>query len=101
MNRKLKKCYHYLDLSYDATIEEIQTREKALIRILNVKSKEKNITFEKEKQMIKKYSEKLIDNIKNNGIPKNVHCFDTNPLWVGLAFMFAIMICFFSFYMYM
>ena len=101
MKKELKKCYHYLDLNYDATIEEIQTREKALLRILNVKSKEKNVSFEKKKELVKSYAETLITNIKNNGTPKVSHYFDSNPLWVGMTLIVAIMLCYFSFYVFM
>lgn len=100
MKKDLKKCYHYLDLHYNATIEQIQTREKALIRILNVKEKEKNVSLEKEKKLVNEFSEKLINNIKNNGTPKEPHYFESNPLWVLIALMTAAMICFFSFYAY-
>ena len=28
MEKELKKCYHYMDLRYDSTIEEIKSRQK-------------------------------------------------------------------------
>ena len=37
MEKNLKKSYQCLDLSYNATIDEVETREKALIKILTSK----------------------------------------------------------------
>ena len=37
MLKEIKKCYHLLDLPYDADIEKIKSRQKVLIKMYRAK----------------------------------------------------------------
>ena len=104
MEKNLKKGYRYLDLAYSATIDEIEARKVALIKMLKAKERDKNISCEKEIFKVENSANILIENIKNNGIPKEYHHFiASNESIVGLVivFMFAVVVCFFSFYAFL
>ena len=38
MDKEIKRCYHYMDLKYDSTIDEIKSRQKIMIKIFRAKS---------------------------------------------------------------
>lgn len=101
MEKNLKKCYHCLDLPYNATADEVETRKNALVKILNSKAEEKNKSYTKEIEKIENSAGLILTNIKNNGISEKVnHCFESSTesiicLLIVLAFVGAI--CFFSF----
>lgn len=105
MNRELKKCYECLDLPINATIEDVETRKKALIKIYNNKTIEKGISYEKQIGLVETSAVAIVENIKKNGLPnEEVHHFETS--WKGIsilfvALIFVAMICFFSFYIFM
>ena len=105
MKKSLNKCYLNLDLPYSASIEDVLSREKALIKILQSKEKEKNISCEKEIQEIEFSAKAIVENIKVNGIPnEKEHRFEaSNESIFGLfvVFAFVALICFFSFYILM
>ena len=102
MEKKLKNSYSCLDLPYNATEEEVVTRETALVKILKSKEHEENVSCEKEIDRIEKSSKYILDNIKNNGIPKEeFHRFEASKESVGamfIIFVFVLVLCFFSFY---
>ena len=105
MEKELKNSYFRLDLQYSATIEDVESRKKALIKILNMEEKEKNVSKQKEIEQVKDDCAHIIENIKNNGIPKEeCHRFEaSNESIFGLliVFAFVFMLCFFSFYAFL
>lgn len=104
MNKDLKKCYECLDLSFNATTDEVKVREKALIKIYNNKALEKGVSCDKEKGLIETSAHTIIENIKKNGIPKEeTHRFECSWKSVGILsiiLVFVAIICFFSFYIF-
>lgn len=105
MEKNLKKSYYYLDLPFNATVEDVQTREKALIKILKAEEKEKNISKQKEILTVKNSAITIIENIKNNGIPKEEsHRFESSTesiIILLLVLLFAGSLCFYSFYIFL
>ena len=101
MEKKLKVSYKLLNLSYSATQEEVETRKKAMVKILEADRDEK--TFDKIEEL-ENACETIIENIKKNGIPKEEHhLFEaSNESIIGLSIVliFVVIICFFSFYLY-
>ncbi len=69
MTKELKKAYSFLDLKYEATIEEIQTRRKILIKILRAKNIKKHKNHIEKIKKINACTELILDNIKKSGIP--------------------------------
>jgi len=102
MDKKLNKCYLVLDLPYSATIDDVMSRERALIKILNSKANEKNTSCENEIQEVKVSASTIIENIKNNGIPQEKsHRFESSNESIVALFiilLFVGLVCFFSFY---
>lgn len=101
MNKELKKCYHYMDLPYNSTVEEIKAKQDALLKINASKAKITGKSCEKELNKINNSAKSILDNIKKNGIPNIKEGF--NSSWqsicaqiIGLIFIGAI--CFASFY---
>lgn len=70
MNKKLKKCYSYLNLPYNANIDEVENNEKALIKILQTKSQKNSKRYDKKIKQVVDYSNEIIENINKFGIPK-------------------------------
>lgn len=105
MEKELKNSYFRLDLQYSATIEDVEARQKALVKILTLEEKEKNVSKKKEIEQVKDDCALIIENIKNNGIPKEkCHRFEaSNESIFGLliVFAFVFIICFFSFYAFL
>ena len=103
MEKDLKKCYQDLELPYNATIEQVEAREKALIKILSAKENNKKISYEREIGEVKISANKIVENIKKHGIPKEEnHDFEASNESVAgilIVFVFVVIICFFSFYM--
>ncbi|MBE5741473.1 MAG: hypothetical protein E7351_02990 [Clostridiales bacterium] len=101
MTKELKKCYQYLDLPYDADEEQILTREKVLIKILHAKALEKGVSYDKKVDKIVKCTNIIMENIKNNGIPKeNRHYFENSfETIISLIFAFILVgiVCVVSF----
>ena len=101
MERELKKSYKCLDLPYNATAEEVETRQKALTKMLSVESEKRGISCEKELMEIQIASKMILENIKNNGIPQEeYHKFQvSNESIISLLiiFFFVGVICVFSF----
>ena len=66
MDKDLKNGYDCLDLPYDATVEQIQAREKALTKIFLAKADEKNKSFDKQINNVKTSANLILENIKGN-----------------------------------
>ena len=101
MEKSLRKCYECLDLQFSSTIEQVEAREKALIKIFKAKEKDEKISCKKEIEEIKIAKEKIIENIIKNGVPNDkTHHFETsNESIVALIIVcFCVgLLCYFSF----
>lgn len=104
MNKELIKCYECLDLAFNATIEDIQARTKALIKIYNNKAVETGNSYDKQIGQVEASAEMMIENINKNGIPdKDFHhfkCSWQSVGWLTVALLFVGIICYFSFYIF-
>ena len=69
MDKALKKSYEYLELSYNATEDDVVTRQNAMLKILQSKSSSEKHLEEKISK-IKNSAEKIIKNLQENGLPK-------------------------------
>ena len=74
MTRELKKCYYYLDLSFNATVEQVKTQEKILIKILRAKALKKGVSQKKKIDKIVYCANMIEENIIKNGIPNFQEC---------------------------
>ena len=105
MEKNLRKSYELLYLPISSTIEQVETREKALIKVIEAKEREKNISCVKEIEKVKISSELIIKNIKENGIPteKN-HQFNSSGESVFVLFLISVcsaIFCYFTFTLFL
>ena len=106
MDNNLRKSYECLDLPINASVEQIEAREKALIKILQAKEKEENISCVEEINRVKMSKKRIISNIQINGIPKEEekHQFvasNESIFALVLVLIFTGILCFFSFYLFL
>ena len=105
MNKSLKKCYHYLDLPYNATEEDVITRENALIKILKAKETKNKVSYEEKINRVMSSANLIIENIKTNGIPNvKPHWFETSneSLFIQIAILcFVGVLCLASFIIFL
>ncbi len=70
MDKELKQYYHFMDLKYDSNIEEIKSRQKIMIKIFRAKSIKSGKSYKNEIAKVNLATNKILTNIKENGIPK-------------------------------
>ena len=91
MNKDIKKCYEILDLPMCATVEDVEARKKALIKIYNNKGMEKGISYEKQIGMVEESANKIIENLAINQTPlKENHHFECS--WGNVAILFIVLV---------
>ncbi len=94
MEKELKQSYHYMDLRYDSTIDEIKSRQKIMIKIFRAKSIKGGKSYKNEIAKVNNSTNKILANIKQNGIPKaSIFNFSSTVNEVAtLTFVLIIMI---------
>ncbi len=101
MDKELKQCYHYLDLNYDSTVEEIKSKQKIMIKIYRAKSIKTGKSYKDEIAKVNLSTNKILSNIKQNGIPKgSVFNFSSNINDIAsliFVLLIIIIICTISF----
>ena len=106
MDKNLRKSYDCLDLPISASIEQVEAREKALIKIFQAKEKEENISCSKEINRVKISKKRIISSIQINGIPKEEekHRFIASNESVFVLFLISIcagIFCYFTFTLFL
>lgn len=99
MPKEIKKCYNYLDLSYSATVEQIEEREKILIKIMRAKAIKTGKSHKAKIQEIANNANILIDYVNENGIPnKKDYMFETSSmgLFTQIFVLISVLILFTS-----
>lgn len=104
MDKNLKRCYENLDLEANASKEDVEIREKALIKLYNSKAIEKGVSYDKQIGIIESSAASIIENIKNNGAStENVHYYNSSWQsigWLLIVLAIAAMCCVFSFWLF-
>lgn len=70
MDRKIKKCYSFLNLPLNVNIDEVENNERALVKIFQMKAEKTKKNYDKQIKKIVDCSNMIIDNINKFGIPK-------------------------------
>lgn len=73
MTNDIKKYYHYMDLSYDSSEEDVISMQRSLIKIARAKNIHKGINDDREIKKINEATQNILNFIKTNGVP-NVEC---------------------------
>ena len=74
MTNQLKNCYHFLDLPFSASKEEVKQKEKILIKIQRARALKTGKTKNKKINKIVECSNLIISNIEANGTPNVKDC---------------------------
>lgn len=69
MPKEIKKCYYNLDLSYSSTVEQIEEKEKILIKLTRAKAIKNHKSYDDKIQKIIKDANTLIDYVNKFGVP--------------------------------
>ena len=78
MTKNLKKCYHFMNLRYDASPDEVRVRQKIMLKVLRAKAlKNKNFDDPKIKK-VNLCAEAILANIELNGVPTQKILFDSS-----------------------
>ena len=106
MDKNLRKSYECLDLPITASVEQVEAREKALIKILQAKEKEENISCVKEIKRVQISKKRIISSIQINGIPKeeDQHHFVASNESVFVLLLISIcagIFCYFTFTLFL
>ena len=67
METNIKKCFRYLDLPFDATKEDIELRQKIMIKMVKSKSVKDNRNYDDKIEKINFSALTLLDFIDKNG----------------------------------
>lgn len=95
MTKNLKKCYHFMNLRYDASPEEVRVRQKIMLKVLRAKAlKTKNFNNPKIKK-VNLCAEAILANIELNGVPTQKIVFDTTLDNLGTLFIAVIIMLIF------
>lgn len=70
MKAEIKRCYNYLDLPFDATIQDVELRQKVMIKIYRAKALKTNKSYQDKIDRINNSALTLIDFIDKNGVQK-------------------------------
>ena len=86
MTKNLKKCYHFMNLRYDASPEQVRVRQKVMKKILRAKAlRTKNFNNPKIKK-VNLCAEAILANIELNGVQTQNILFDTTLENLGSLF---------------
>lgn len=91
MTKEIKKYYHYLDLPYSATEEDVKVNEKARIKIIRAKAIKTGKNSIQEVHKVADASNKVIEHIKKNGVGTEHHSFVPVPERIG-TLVFALIL---------
>lgn len=88
MPKEIKKCYNNLNLSYSSTVEQIEEREKILIKLLRAKAIKTGKSSKEKIQKIATDANTLIDYVTKFGIPnKKDFMFETSQTSILAQFL--------------
>ncbi len=72
MPKEIKKYYNFMDLSYASTVEQVQEREKVMIKMLRAKAIKKNKSYNEKIDEVVVSANGIIEYIEKNGVPNKL-----------------------------
>ena len=78
MPKEIKRFYNFMDLSYSSTIEQVQEREKVMIKVLRAKAIKKKKSYNEKIAEVVTSADGIVEYIEKNGVPnKSDNLFNT------------------------
>ena len=69
MPKEIKKYYQFMNLSFSSTIEQVEEREKVMIKILRAKAIKKNKPNKEKINQVVISANGIVEYIEKNGVP--------------------------------
>ena len=69
MPKEIKKFYNFMNLSYSSSFEEVQDREKVMIKVLRAKAIKKHQSYNDEINKVVASANGIMGYIEKNGVP--------------------------------
>lgn len=93
MPKQIKKHYHFLDLSYTATEEDILYKQKALIKFYRAKGIKRGVAYTNKINKVVNSTNVVLNFVKKNGVQTNVEpLFDTQKSTIfSQVFAFVVL----------
>lgn len=93
MLKEIKKCYHILDLPYDADMEQIKSRQKSLIKMYRAKGIRTGKSYKTKINEVTAAGYALQNFVKENGVQKaSFFNFDTNENDVATSVFVLVLV---------
>ena len=100
MPKEIKKFYNFMDLPYSSTVEQVQEREKVMIKLIRAKAIKKNQSYKIKIDKIVSSANGIVNYIEKNGVPnKPDSMFRTSKISIIsqiIMLMCVAMVLFFS-----
>ena len=68
MPKEIKRYYNFMNLSYTSTIEQVQEREKVMIKLFRAKAIKKNKSYQNKINEIVTSANSIVEYIEKNGV---------------------------------
>ena len=69
MPKEIRKFYNFMNLSYSSIIEEVQEREKVMIKVLKSKAMKKHKSYDDKINEVVISAKGIVEYIEKNGVP--------------------------------
>lgn len=79
MPKQIKKYYNFMDLSYSSTIEQVQEREKVMIKMSRAKAIRKNKSYDEKINAVVVSANEIVQYIEKNGVPNKLDTLFNTP----------------------
>jgi len=91
MPKDIKKFYNFMNLSFSSTVEEVQEREKVMIKILQAKAMKYNKNYQSEIDKVVNAANSIVEYINKNGIPnKKDNWFKTSKTSIFIQILMLV-----------
>ena len=79
MPKEIIKYYNFMDLSFSSTIEQVQEREKVMIKLLRAKAIKKKKSYNEQINQVVVSANEIVGFIEKNGVPNKVDSLFNTP----------------------
>ena len=94
MPKEIKQYYQFMNLSYSSTIEQVEEREKVMIKILRAKAIKKNKSNNEKIDQVVMSANGIIGYIEKNGVPNikdNMFNTSKTSIFYEILMLFAVL----------
>lgn len=93
MTKEIKKCFRLLNLPYNANLDDLKEKERALIKYYRAKAIKTGVSHDENIAFVRIASEKLYEYISNNKEEYKGLYFETTPTEIGMQLIMLVLNC--------